>query len=223
MESTSVYWIQLYLILEEYGFDVYLVNARQIRNVSGRKSDIMDCQWILQLHTYGLLNRSFQPESLTRELRSYMRHRKNLTESYSTQILLMQKAFDQMNIKLHNVITDITGKSGQNIIRTILSGQRDAVQLAECITTRIKASKEEIIKLLQGNWREENLFELRQTYELYLIFKQKIQEFDRQIEKVLQKIENQSNSTSGAPEEKARGVYSKNRLNFMLPITWKRF
>jgi len=214
MESTSVYWIQLYLILEEYGFDVYLVNARQIRNVSGRKSDIMDCQWILQLHTYGLLNRSFQPESLTRELRSYMRHRKNLTESYSTQILLMQKAFDQMNIKLHNVITDITGKSGQNIIRAILSGQRDANQLAECIITRVKASKEDIIKSLQGNWREENLFELRQAYELYLIFKQKIQECDQQIEKVLQKIENQNNNTSGAPEKKARGVYSKNRLNF---------
>jgi len=98
MESTGIYWIQLYLILEEYGFDVFLVNARHIKNVSGRKSDVLDCQWIQQLHSFGLLNNRFQPDSLTRELRTYMRHRKYLTSSYSTQILRMQKAFEQMNI-----------------------------------------------------------------------------------------------------------------------------
>lgn len=95
MESTGIYWIQLYLILEEYGFEVFLVNAKHIKNVSGRKSDVLDCQWIQQLHSYGLLNNSFQPDNLTRELRSYMRHRKSLTENYGTQILLMQKAFEQ--------------------------------------------------------------------------------------------------------------------------------
>jgi transposase len=141
MESTGIYWVQLFLILEEYGFEVFLVNARHVKNVTGRKSDVLDCQWILQLHTYGLLNASFQPETMTRELRSYMRHRKNLTQSNATQIQLMQKAFEQMNIKLHNVLTDITGKSGQNIIKAILSGERDPQQLAELIDKLVKAPK----------------------------------------------------------------------------------
>jgi len=171
MESTGIYWVQLYLILEEYGFEVFLVNARHIKNVAGRKSDVLDCQWILQLHTYGLLNASFQPESITRELRTYMRQRKNLTEGYSIQIQLMQKAFEQMNIKLHNVIADITGKSGQLIIQAILSGERNAERLAELADKHIKASKEDLIKSLEGNWRNEHVFELRQAYELYHIFK----------------------------------------------------
>jgi len=151
MESTGIYWIQLYLILEEYGFEVFLVNARHVKNVSGRKSDILDCQWILQLHTYGLLNPSFQPENMARELRSYMRHRKNLTQSYSTQIQLMQKAFEQMNIKLHNVLTDITGKSGQQIIQSILSGERNAQKLSQLADKFVKATKEDIIKLEADN------------------------------------------------------------------------
>ena len=149
----------------------FLVNARHIKNVAGRKSDVLDCQWILQLHTYGLLNASFQPESITRELRTYMRQRKNLTEGYSIQIQLMQKAFEQMNIKLHNVIADITGKSGQLIIQAILSGERNAERLAELADKHIKASKEDLIKSLEGNWRNEHVFELRQAYELYHIFK----------------------------------------------------
>jgi transposase len=212
MESTGIYWVQLYLILEEYGFEVFLVNARHIKNVSGRKSDVLDCQWILQLHTYGLLSPSFQPESITRELRTYMRQRKNLTEGYSTQIQLMQKAFEQMNIKLHNVIADITGKSGQQIIQTILSGERNATRLAELADKRVKASKEELIKSLEGNWRDEHLFELKQAYELYLIFKQKISECDIQIEKVLHTLGNESSGSDS--EKKDRKVYSKNRFNF---------
>ena len=213
MESTGIYWIQLYLVLEEYGFSVFLVNARHVKNVSGRKSDVLDCQWILQLHTYGLLNPSFQPETMIRELRSYMRQRKNLTQSYSVEIQLMQKAFDQMNIKLHNVLSDVTGKSGQSIIKAILSGERDAQLLAELADKSVKAPKEDIIKSLQGNWREEHLFELKQAYELYLIFKEKINECDRQIEKVLGRLETCSNVLSG--EHKTdRNVYSKNRFNF---------
>jgi len=211
MESTGIYWIQLYLILEEYGFEVFLVNARHVKNVSGRKSDILDCQWILQLHTYGLLNPSFQPENMARELRSYMRHRKNLTQSYSTQIQLMQKAFEQMNIKLHNVLTDITGKSGQQIIQSILSGERNAQKLSQLADKFVKATKEDIIKSLQGNWREEHLFELKQAYELYVIFKEKIVECDHQIEKVLHKLEPNQLPKN---HKSARGVYSKNRLNF---------
>lgn len=212
MESTGIYWIQLYLILEEYGFKVFLVNARQIKNVSGRKSDVLDCQWILQLHTYGLLNPSFQPETLIRELRTYMRQRKNLTQNYSTQILLMQKAFEQMNIKLHNVLTDISGKSGQKIIKAILEGNRDAQQLSELVDIHVKSSKADIIKSLEGNWREENLFELKQAYELYLVFKEKISECDHQIEKTLYKIE--LNTNTGEKSNKERKIFSKNRFNF---------
>ena len=141
MESTGVYWVQPFLVLEEYGFDVFLVNARYIKNVSGRKSDVKDCQWIQQLHSYGLLNKSFQPEELIRELRTYVRQRKNLTQNSATQIQLIQKAFDQMNIKLHNVISDITGKSGRLIIDAILRGERDAGILAEFADIRINNIK----------------------------------------------------------------------------------
>lgn len=213
MESTGIYWVQIFLILEEYGFDVYLVNARHIKNVTGRKSDVLDCQWIQQLHSFGLLNKSFQPENEIRELRAYMRHRKSLTQSYASQIQLIQKAFEQMNIKVQNVLTDISGKSGQLIIKAILAGERDPEVLVELVDHQVKASKEEIKKSLVGNWRNEHLFELRQAYELYLIFKEKINECDVQIENTLQRISSdksyEENGTNGP-----RKVYTKNRLNF---------
>lgn len=211
MESTGIYWIQLYLILEEYGFEVFLVNARHIKNVSGRKSDVQDCQWIQQLHSYGLLNASFQPDLLGRELRTYMRHRKNLTQSYAMQVQLMQKAFEQMNIKLHNALADITGKSGIAIIEAILKGERDATQLASLADPRVKTSKQEIIKSLQGNWRNEHLFELRQAYELYLIFKEKIRECDKQIELALQKQDNNPSDDTMPLKKRSRG---RNNFDF---------
>lgn len=210
MESTGIYWIRLYLILEEYGFEVFLVNARHIKNVSGRKSDVLDCQWIQELHSYGLLNASFQTDCLTRELRTYLRHRKSLTEAYSKQILLIQKAFEQMNIKLHNVLTDICGKTGQMIIRAILSGEREGENLVKYVDANVKASKEEIIKSLKGIWREEHLFELKQAFELYLLFKEKIKECDNQIEKTLQKVVKENLQS----KNEKRKVYTKNHLNF---------
>lgn len=213
MESTGIYWVQPYLILEEYGLDVYLVNARHIKNVSGRKSDVQDCQWIQQLHTYGLLQRSFQPNEQIRELRAYLRHRKNLTQSYAQQILLMQKAFEQMNIKLHNVISDITGKSGSLIIEAILAGERNATTLSELADPRIKASKEEIIKSLTGIWRNEHLFELTQAYDLYKTFIGKIKECDKQIEDVLSQMT--QNTPNGGTSEKAKRKKSgRNGFNF---------
>lgn len=212
IESTGIYWVQLYLILEEYGLEVYLVNARHIKNVSGRKSDVLDCQWIQQLHSYGLLNKSFQPDDLTRELRCYMRHRRSLTEHSSTQILHMQKAFEQMNIKLHNVLSDITGKSGQSIIEAILSGVRRPEELVQYVSPKVKASKEDIIKSLEGNWREESVFELKQAYELYHVFRTKVRECDVQIEGVLKKID--SLAGNGNKHLNQKRVYSKNRLNF---------
>lgn len=213
MESTGIYWVQLYLILEDYGFDVFLVNARHIKNVTGRKSDVLDCQWIQQLHSFGLLNKSFQPKNQIRELRTYMRHRKSLTEAYATQIQLMQKAFEQMNIKLHNVLTDISGKSGQLIIRAILSGERNPEVLAELADKKVKASIEEIKKSLTGNWRNEHVFELKQAYETYLFFKEKISECDIQIEKGLTSIES-IRPKCDQKVKTSRGVYTKNRFNF---------
>jgi len=194
MESTGIYWVQPYLILEEYGFEVYLVNARHIKNVSGRKSDVQDCQWIRQLHSYGLLNRSFQPESLTRELRAYMRHRKHLVESTANQILHMQKAFEQMNIKLHDVISDITGQSGMLMIKAILEGERDANTLAQLANGRIKATQEQIVKSLTGVWREEHLFELKQAFDLYQYLNLKIIECDAQITNVLTRLVDNNSS-----------------------------
>lgn len=211
MESTGIYWIQLYLILEEYGFEVFLVNAHHIKNVTGRKSDVLDCQWIQELHSYGLLSKSFQPDSITRELRSYLRQRKSLTESYSREILHMQKAFEQMNIKLHNVLTDITGKTGQSIVKAILAGERNPENLVINIDPNVKASKEEIKKSLKGIWREEYLFQLKQAYDLYLIFKEKIRECDIQIEKTLKTLEREDQLSFDTIK---RNVYSKNKLNF---------
>lgn len=203
---------QLFLILEQYGFEVFLVNAHHVKNVSGRKSDVSDCQWIQQLHSYGLLNASYQPEELVRSLRGYMRHRKNLTQNYATHVLHMQKAFEQMNIKLHNVLADITGKSGQLMIQAILAGERNAEKLASLADSKVKSSKEELIKSLEGNWQEEPLFELKQAYELFLIYKEKITECDIQIEKALQKFNPDVDTSEykNAP----RKVYNKNRMNF---------
>lgn len=200
MESTGIYWIQLYLILESYGLKVYLVNAQHVKNVPGRKSDVADCQWIQELHTYGLLKASFQPDDLTRELRTYLRHRKSLTQGYSKQVLLMQKAFEQINIKLHDVIADITGKTGQQIIQAILSGNRKPESLVTFVDHRVKASKEDIIKSLTGIWLEEHLFELRQAYELYHVYKDKINDCDLQIENSLKKMELEQQT--GKPNEK---------------------
>lgn len=212
MESTGVYWIQPFLVLEEYGFDVFLVNARHIKNVSGRKSDVKDCQWIQQLHSYGLLNKSFQPDDLIRELRTYVRQRKNLTQGYSTQVQLMQKAFDQMNIKLHNVISDITGKSGMLMIDAILNGERDANILAQLADSRIKAPREDIVKSLQGIWRQDNLFELKQAYEIYLVFRDKIADCDKQIEAVLAQIAKNTSRTEQRPKDNQKGN-SKRKAN----------
>jgi transposase len=189
-----------------------LVNARYIKNVSGRKSDVKDCQWIQQLHSYGLLNKSFQPEDLIRELRTYVRQRKNLTHGYSMQVQVMQKAFDQMNIKLKYVISDITCKSGMLMIDAILNGEREAHVLADLADSRIKASKEDILKSLQGIWRQDNLFELKQAYELYHVFIDKIVDCDKEIELVLKQIADQSpEPPKNISKKTAKG---KNKFNF---------
>jgi transposase len=185
MESTGVYWVALFLILQEYGFEVYLVNAKHVKNVTGRKDDESDAEWIQKLHRCGLLNASFQPDPMTRTLRSLVRHRKNLVRTCAGYINRMQKALELMNIKLHTIISDIDGKTGLQIIAAILNGERDAEVLAELRDKRIKASREEIIKSLEGHWTTELLFELRQCYQLYEVHRQMIEACDREIEKQL--------------------------------------
>ena len=188
MESTGVYWIALFLILQEKGFDVYLVNAKHVKNVTGRKKDEEDVEWIQRLHSCGLLKRSFQPDNDIRELRSLVRHRKNLIKSQSSHVNRIIKTLELMNIKLHTVISDILGKSGMSILKAIIeNGERDPEKLSKLTHKSIKASKEEIIKSLEADWREEHLFELKQYYEFYFYYKKQIEEVEVQIEKRLQK------------------------------------
>jgi len=185
MESTGVYWVQLFMVLQDHGFEVFLVNAQQIKNVSGKKSDVSDCQWIQQLHTCGLLANSYQPDNITKELRTYVRQRKKLTESASKEVLRMQKSMTLMNIKLDRVISDIMGKSGRNIIQAILSGERNPEALVHLTDSRLKASKEELIKSLEADWRKEHLFTLQQSFEIHEFYQAKIIECDKQIEQAL--------------------------------------
>ena len=193
MESTGVYWIPLFGVLEERGFQVMLVDPRRIKNVPGRKTDVLDCQWLQQLHTYGLLSGAFRPDGDIRRLRSYLRQRVMLVQYASHHIQHMQKALTQMNVKLHHVISDITGKTGLDIIEAIVGGQRDPRQLAQLRDPRIKADEATIAKSLQGHWREEHIFELVQALELYRFYQDKIAECDREIEVQLERFEDRSN------------------------------
>jgi len=183
MESTGVYWIPIYEILEERGFEVYLVNARHIKNVPGKKTDILDCQWIQQLHTYGLLRASFRPPEDICALRALVRHRDNLIRSCTSEIQRMQKALQQMNVKLTNVISDITGVTGMKIIRDIVAGERDPHKLAQHRDPRCAKSETEIAKSLEGNYKPEHVFALKQALEACDFYQQQIKNCDVEIEK----------------------------------------
>lgn len=182
MESTGVYWIPVYDILEARGFQVYLVNARHIKNVSGRKTDVLDCQWIRQLHTYGLLTASFRPESDMLALRSYLRHRDSLIRYRSAHIQQMQKALQLMNLQLTNVISDITGQTGMQIIRAMVAGEQDPVTLAHYRDPRCRSSQDEIAKALSGHYRSEHVFLLKSAVELYDVYTEQIRACDAEIE-----------------------------------------
>jgi transposase len=185
MQSTGVYWIPLYEILDERGFEVYLVNARHTKNLPGRKSDVQESQWLLKLHTYGLLNNSFQPSAEIRVLRTYWRQRAEHVHGAARCIQRMQKALTQMNVQLANVISDVSGLTGQTIVRSIVAGEHDPRKLAELSDPRIHASREEIAKSLEGNWRPELLFVLQQEVEMYDTYQRRIAECDQQLQKHL--------------------------------------
>lgn len=199
MESTGVYWIPLFELLESRGFDVKLVNSHHVKNVPGRKTDVLDCQWIQQLHTFGLLSGSFRPDDEICVLRAHMRQRDNLARYAGAHIQHMQKALNQMNIQLHHVVSDLTGVTGMKIIRAILAGERDPQVLAAHRDRRCKSPIATIAKALQGNWREEHLFALRQAVELFDVYQQKIGDCDQAIARVLDALDNQADGDTPQP------------------------
>jgi transposase len=188
MESTGVYWIPLFQILEDRGFEVYLVNARHVKNVPGRRTDVCDCQWLQFLHSVGLLRASYRPEQEVCAVRSLLRHRESLVQMAATHINHMQKALDQMNLQLHHVISDITGQTGLAIVDEILAGERDPFVLAKLRNVRIKASEEVIAKSLVGDYRPEHLFTLRQSLAAYRSYQKFIDECDREIRASLEQF-----------------------------------
>lgn len=189
MEATGVYWVVLYDILEQGGLDVWVVNGWAVKQVPGRKTDVQDCQWLRQLHSYGLIRKSFIPNELIRELRSYMRLRENHIHSASREINHMQKALVLMNIKLGNVINSLGSKSGIRMIEAILAGERDAAILADLCDMQIKKNKlEQVRSALIGNYQQQHLFALKQAYQAWCFFEQQIISCDKEIEHVMQRL-----------------------------------
>jgi transposase len=200
MQSTGVYWMAVYLVLEEHGFQVCLANARETRNLPGRKSDVQECQWLRKLHTYGLLRNSFRPPEEIRGMRSVWRLRQRHVGDAGREIQHMQKALTTMNVQLANVISDISGVSGQAIIRAILKGERNPYVLAKEKDYRVKASEEEIARSLEGTWQEEMLFELQQAVDRYDFCQRQIGECDKRLQNQLQSL---SEREIGAAKESA--------------------
>jgi len=209
LESTSVYWIALFELLEARGFQVWLIDPRQAARAPGRpKTDVLDCQWLQRLHSYGLLAPSFRPDDQVCALRGYLRQRQTLLSGAAQHIQHMQKALEQMNVKLTEVVSDITGKTGMGIIKAVLAGQRDPASLAKLRDWRCKADEAEIAKALRGTWRPEHLFALKQSVALYEFYRQQVQDCECQIDAQLRtfadKSEGKSLPRSTKPSKKAK-------------------
>jgi len=207
MESTGVYWIPFFQILEDRGIEACLVNARHVRNVPGRKTDVKDCQWLQFLHSVGLLSASFRPSREICALRALERHRDSWVQMASVHVQHMQKALDQMNLQLHHVISDITGQTGLAILDAILGGERDPWKLAELRDRRIKADAETIAQALTGDYRDDLLFSLRQALACWRHYQQQMGETDRQIRTLMEALETLSATPDPAPvvEPSAKG------------------
>jgi len=212
MQSTGVYWIAVYDVLEAAGLEVYLVNARETKSLPGKKTDVQECQWLMKLHTYGLLRNSFRPAQEIRTMRTYWRQRKDLVSSAAQYIHRMQKALTQMNVQLGNVISDVSGKTGQAIVKAILTGERDGRKLAALRDGRIQASEEEIARSLEGNWQEDLLFVLQQEQEGYEFCQKQIAACDRRLEGYLRGCEDRSQG-AGLPEETRKCRLKRKRGN----------
>jgi len=189
MESTGVYWIPVYDVLEQHGIRPCLVNPRNMKNVPGKRTDFHECQWIQYLHSMGLLHAAFRPDQEVCSVRSLMRHRNDLVEMASQHVQHMQKALTQMNVQFHHVISDITGLTGLAILDAIVGGERDAVVLARLRDPHIKADEETIRKSLEGSWRPEHIVALKQRLSLYRSYREQIHECDQEIEKLVSAFE----------------------------------
>jgi transposase len=211
LESTGVYWVALFELLESHGFEVLLVDPRRLKSVPGRKTDVVDCQWLQQLHTYGLLSGAFRPTEQVCVLRSYVRQRAMLVQQAAQHIQHMQKALHQMNVKLDKVVSALAGVTGMAIVRAILKGERDPVVLAQLRDFRCHSSEEVFAKALQGNWRDEHLFALQQAVALYDVYQQQIAECDQRIEACLAAFEDKSGGQ--APPRKPSAPRKKRRRN----------
>ncbi len=218
MESTGIYWIPLYEILEDHGFEVYLVNAGQVKNVPGRKSDVLDCQWIQQLHSYGLLSASFRPSEEILALRTLVRHRETLIKARAAHIQHMQKALHLMNLQLDNVISDITGVTGMRIVRAIVAGERDLDVLSSYRDPGCKSPGEVIRQSLDGHYRDENIFQLKQSLDLFDHYTRLMSECDQEIEKKYsqQPPKVDANTKPLAPVKKNRRPHKRNGPRFDL-------
>jgi transposase len=215
MESTGVYWIPLYEILEAQGFEVYLVNARHLKNVSGRKTDVLDCQWLQQLHTYGLLKTSFRPPDQICAIRALVRQREMLVQYRAAHIQHMQKALDLMNVRLTNVLSDITGVTGLKIIRAIVAGEHNPRRLAAFRDGHCNKSEEEIQKSLEGNYKREHRFALQQALELYDFYGQQLQKCDEELEALYDDFEPPDASPTPPPAARTQSR-RKNQPHFDL-------
>jgi transposase len=205
MESTGIYWIPLFELLESRGFEVYLVEPRQARHAPGRpKSDVLDCQWLQRLHSYGLLTASFRPVDQVVVLRSYLRQRQMLIRYAGQHVQHMQKALEQMNVKLTEVVSDVTGVTGMAIIQAILDGKRDPLELAKLRNENCKRTEAEIARALYGNWRAEHLFALRQAVTLHAFYRKQLQECDVQLQACLATFEDQSKGRPCPPRTRRR-------------------
>lgn len=221
MESTGVYWLPLYIMLEEAGIEPYLVNAKHVKNVSGRKKDDTDSIWIQKLHTCGLLQKSFQPDNEIRLLRSYTRQRANLILLGSDAVRRMQKSLELMNLKIHTVISDILGKTGMAMVKAIIAGERQPQILYTFCDPRIKASKEDVIKSLQGIWKEEYLFMLEQAVENYEFHQNQIKRCEEKIKQQLLKQvaiikEGDITCIEETQKKKSKAKAKKNQFNFSI-------
>jgi transposase len=209
MESTGVYWIPVFQILESRGLEVFLVNAHYLKSVPGRKSDVSDCQWIQYLHSVGLLQGSFRPPDKICAIRTLWRHRQSLLQMAAEHILHMQKSLSQMNVQIHHVLSDITGLSGLTILDAILAGERDCVKLAQLCHPSVKSPREKVAQALEGDYRPEHLFVLQQSLEGYRYYQERIAELDREIQKSMKEVASSHEVPKQVPNRTKRTRYQR--------------
>lgn len=222
MEATGVYWLFVYEVLEKGGFEVVVVNGKYVKNLPGRKTDMKDCQWQATLHAHGLLKAGFVPPEHIRRLQDYLRVRTDHITMAGSHEQHLQKALDRMNLKIHEVISDLTGMSGLKMIEAILAGERNPIALlAKCDPQIQKNKAGAVCAALEGSWKEEHLFALRQAYELWKVYQEKIRECDRAIEKVLQEMAGPEDPQNPPPEASKRGGVNTPQIAGLHGLLWR--